>query len=579
MSDTFPRQATTPRFMDRVAARVAGFGRPATAFAIAPEPRSFGSFARGRQLLAGNFMFAGSLVEDQGGDLWAIAMPDAAFESELHSFRWLDDMAAVTDPRARDRAQQWISGWIAAHGTGRGPGWTPDITGRRLIRMVHHADFALQGRDEDARDAYFRALTRQTRYLARRWKSADPGLPRFEALAALICASLTLKGMTRMAQAAMAALDQECADRIDPLGSIASRNPEELLEIFTLLTWIAATRADAELTSSAAVSDALSRIAPTLRTLRHSDGGLARFHGGGRALEGQLDQALANSGIKHRHADGLAMGYARLSGGRTSVIIDAAPPPVQLGARTAHASTLAFELTSGRRPVIVNCGSGVSFGHDWHRAGRATPSHSTLCLQGRSSARLGPRDRAQFEPLLDGPRRVPVRMTRANDGLRFQAGHDGYLATHGLTHARTLELTHDGRALAGEDLLIAIEDDQRRRFNTAVTEGNHAGIPFQVRFHLHPDVEAQLDMGGIAVSLALKSGELWVFRHDGSGELRLEPSVFLEKNRLKPRATYQIVLSSAAQTHSTRLRWSLSKAQDTPVSIRDLNREGMDVAF
>ena len=170
-------------------------------------------------------------------------------------------------------------------------------------------------------------------------------------------------------------------------------------------------------------------------------------------------------------------------------------------------------------------------------------------------------------------------MTRANDGLRFQAGHDGYLATHGLTHARTLELTHDGRALAGEDLLIAIENDQRRRFNTAVTEGNHAGIPFQVRFHLHPDVEAQLDMGGIAVSLALKSGELWVFRHDGSGELRLEPSVFLEKNRLKPRATYQIVLSSAALTHSTRLRWSLSKAQDTPVSIRDLNREGMDVAF
>jgi hypothetical protein len=77
----------------------------------------------------------------------------------------------------------------------------------------------------------------------------------------------------------------------------------------------------------------------------------------------------------------------------------------------------------------------------------------------------------------------------------------------------------------------------------------------------------------------LKSGELWVFRHDGSGELRLEPSVFLEKNRLKPRATTQIVLSSLAKDHATRVRWSLSKAQDTPVSIRDLNRDGMDVAL
>ncbi len=86
-------------------------------------------------------------------------------------------------------------------------------------------------------------------------------------------------------------------------------------------------------------------------------------------------------------------------------------------------------------------------------------------------------------------------------------------------------------------------------------------------------------MGGIAVSMALKSGELWVFRHDGKGELRLEPSVFLEKNRLKPRATTQIVLSSRALEHTNRLRWSLSKAQDTPISIRDLNRDGMDVAF
>ena len=44
-----------------------------------------------------------------------------------------------------------------------------------------------------------------------------------------------------------------------------------------------------------------------------------------------------------------------------------------------------------------------------------------------------------------------------------QCGHDGYVATHGLTHARTLELTHDGRALAGEDLRRLGQQDQRER--------------------------------------------------------------------------------------------------------------------
>ena len=64
-------------------------------------------------------------------------------------------------------------------------------------------------------------------------------------------------------------------------------------------------------------------MAPTLRTLRHSDGGLARFHGGGRGLDGRLDHALLQSGNRDMNSDGLAMGFARLSSGRTSIIVDA----------------------------------------------------------------------------------------------------------------------------------------------------------------------------------------------------------------------------------------------------------------
>ena len=69
-------------------------------------------------------------------------------------------------------------------------------------------------------------------------------------------------------------------------------------------------------------------------------------------------------------------------------------------------------------------------------------------------------------------------------------------------------------------------------------------MPFAIRFHLHPDVDATLDMGGHAVSMQLRSGEIWMFRHDGRAKLTLEPSVYLEKGRLKPRACQQIVLSA-----------------------------------
>ena len=45
--------------LDRLALVRARRARPATGFTRHPEPRTIGAFARGRQLVAGNFLFAG----------------------------------------------------------------------------------------------------------------------------------------------------------------------------------------------------------------------------------------------------------------------------------------------------------------------------------------------------------------------------------------------------------------------------------------------------------------------------------------------------------------------------------------
>ena len=84
-------------------------------------------------------------------------------------------------------------------------------------------------------------------------------------------------------------------------------------------------------------------------------------------------------------------------------------------------------------------------------------------------------------------------------------------------------------------------------------------------------MDATVDLGGAAISMAQKSGEIWVFRHDGTHKLSLEPSVYLERNRLKPRASVQILLSGRVVDYASRVRWSLSKAQETAIGVRDLS--------
>ena len=159
-------KARRTRWMNGFHARVASLSRPAAAFTSTPEPRTIGTFARGRQITGGNFLFAGFLVQAPGTVIWDLPMPDEAFEAELHGFTWLDDLAAVGDIHATKRAQEWTHEWVRRFGRGKGMGWTPDLTGRRLIRWINHAILLLNGQESAVSNAYFRSLASQTIFLS-----------------------------------------------------------------------------------------------------------------------------------------------------------------------------------------------------------------------------------------------------------------------------------------------------------------------------------------------------------------------------------------------------------------------------
>jgi len=549
-------------------------------FVAPPEPLTIGTVPRGLELMAGRFLLAGHYVNAPQTAPWDLPAAQPAFEMALHGFEWLDDLAALGDDDARQTAQTWTFEWLTRFGRGRGPGWEPELAARRLTRWINHALLLLDGVDSDRRRRFMRALMQHAVFVARTWPLASGPEARIEAVAGLIQAALQLEGMGHHAAPACVALGRQCDAHIDAAGGIVTRNPEVLLEVFTQLTRAASVLSQAGVTVAPPHVSAIERIAPTLRALRHADGGLARFHGGGRGAEGRLDHALAASGVRGTRQSGAAMGFARLSGGRTSVIVDAAPPPPTAVSHAAHASTLAFELTSARRPVIVNCGAGHPFGPEWARAGRATPSHSTLGIEGVSSSRLGSGGLlggAEMPPLTDRPRHVGVERLSEGYATALRLSHDGYRPTHGLTHLRRLDLSADGRALMGEDTLGAMSAADRKLFARVVAATRLRGVRFMIRFHLHPDVEAALDPDGRSVRLDLRSGEVWHFRHEGDAALSLEPSVYLQRGRVRPRATSQIVLTGIVAEYPGQANWTFEKAAATPIATRDVAHEDIPI--
>jgi uncharacterized heparinase superfamily protein len=231
---------------NRIASRLSMLAKPPIGFVSQPEPRSIGDPVRGRQLAAGTLLFAGQTITAPDTTLWDIPVPDSDFTTAIQGCKWLDDMAAAGDGKARKTAQTWVWRWIKKYGHGSGPGWTPELAGQRLIRWLHHALFLLRGQDRAKTDVFLNSLAQQTIFLANRAHAAPPGLPRLEAQVGLIYASLSLEGMAKFLQPALDALGKECNTHIDIHGGIATRNPEELLEIFKLLTWAKAALTDSE---------------------------------------------------------------------------------------------------------------------------------------------------------------------------------------------------------------------------------------------------------------------------------------------------------------------------------------------
>ena len=549
------------RWVNRLHAIWACLSPPAAAFTMMSDTRVTGSVERGRRLAGGDFRFAGISLSAPGQDIWDLSMPSAEFEAAVHGFEWLDDLTAVCDLHTNRLAQDWTHDWIRRCRLGSGAGWTPELTGRRVLRWINLADQLLAGQGREKSDAFRRSLSAQAVFLSRRWKATRPGLPRFEALAGLIQASAALSGMESHMRRASRALARECRSSIDSQGAMASRNPEELLEVFFLLNWAAAALQAAGQPPENEHRAAVSAMAPVLRSLRHVDGSLARFHGGGRGTVGKLDWALANAAVRRVPRQQLAMGYARVAHGRTTMIVDIAPPAASAN---AHASTLAFELTCGMHPLIVNCGSGKAFGRKWRMVARTTSSHSTLDVEGYSSSRFGAASGVLgegAERTVRAPANVTLERNDYDDGTCIVAGHDGYRGRCGLNHWRTLHVDPEGGMLTGEDVLFATSGDGQKRFDALLSAERLAGVPFNIRFHLHPDVEVEMGAEGRDASMLLQNGEIWILRCPGDVQLTLEPSVFLESASTSPRSTNQVVLSGFAMEYSTRVSWIIAKAR------------------
>lgn len=492
--------------------------------------------SRGATIVGGRLTLDGVALT---GDPFAPNLElDAAALSELHGFRWLDDLAAVGTPDARSLGQTRVLGWLSRYPDGppskgwqTDPVWWPQTAGRRLLSWVSHGGMLLPGLDREAAAPIFAALHADLAHVMRSSAAAAPGAPRIEAMAGAAIAALSLRGAGEYIEPALTALAEAAPD------AFHTRRPEGLLERTALLLWAAELATEGGHPLPTPIRTTLDSALPVLRALRHADGSLPRAHGGGAGVPGRLDEVLqGRSRTGARVAEGLALGFGHIARGRATLICDLAPPP---RGPLAHAAALGFELTLGNHPLVIACGTGRRLPAPWPEASRATTAHSTLVLDNCSLTRLRP-DGALHPVSVVAEPAVPGRLA---------GWHDGWLVSHGVQHHRSLHLADDGLSLHGEDRLLPAAAGAQLRPDLTVT----------LHFHLHPHVAARLIGPTEGIALTLPSGEAWRFRTIGPAALAIEPSVWIEPGYPGPLGIQQITLRTTLGQMPQPLGWSFAR--------------------
>jgi uncharacterized heparinase superfamily protein len=494
-----------------------------------------GDSARGEVLLAGEFRFHSEAVHAPSPP-WRAGTSEA-WREELHSFRWLSDLAALGNEHAWEAARAWTADWLTHFDVYEREAWRADVIGDRLFAWLEYFDRLAV--DETLRAALLRSIARQARHLARVAHRETPGLKRLAALRGLI-AALAAQVLDRALARALKHFAREIEMQILPDGGHITRNPKAQLAALRYLVDARAALAASHNEIHGAIQQAIDRAAPMLRFFRHGDGQFALFNGANENDGTIIDRVLNRADAKGRAPTTAPhIGYERLRAGHSLVLFDCGKPPPAGFDTDYHAGPLAFEMSYGRERVIVNCGAYHGPSAEWRTAMRATAAHSTLIVGDTSSV-----DFRADGSVAAGP--VEVTAMRAEDaGAQWAAAsHDGYKKTHGLVHARQLFLAADGEDLRGEDRLTG-----------------RSGQGFAIRFHLHPNVQASLTQDGNAVLLRLPGGIGWRLRMQGA-VLSLAESIYVGDGGTEK--TRQIILDGHVGSNGAIVKWALRRETKRP---------------
>ena len=515
-----------------------------------PRPRNP---ERGRRIIAGEWRFGAAKINTpESCAPWGPPFPTPHFADRIHRFHWLRDVAAV-GPSGEAHARALTIAWVDRYGKWEPFAWRTSVTADRVVNMLCAGPWLSEGMDGPVRKDFIESLARQARHLLYSGEEEADPFGRFR-IAIALCLSGAALGEPGQIEDGLIRLEKECTRQILADGGHASRSPEALAEALMDLQLTEEFLLRLGVNAPAFLTRLQQRMSSMLSFFTLPGGGLLPANGGGDGSGGLAAAAM------RPYADTVArFSFARLSGFQRiqaedlTLYMDMGTGPERdLGGR-AHAGALGIHVCDGAETLITSCAAHADLEPAMREASRQTPAHSVLSAAGENSAIFMPDVESGLRAPV-GPAAISARRLEENDQYLLEGQHSGWRSRRGVIYRRRLYVGREGDQITGEDTLARPISDA----DAVQTEK----IPYEIRFHLHPDVKVAREEDGRTIFMGLPRTErLWRFRSEAL--LSLEDSRYWGAG--DTRRTLQIVIRGEAEPDGdgskppNRVRWGLKR--------------------
>lgn len=509
----------------------------------------------GKAMMSGRFVLAGARMSVQGsGDPWNRPSPNRIFAQELHRFSWLAPMMTQGIEGSKEAMRLFLL-WHQTFKTWTPFAWSEDVLPRRLINLSLFARRLCSQAHYEQTQILAQSIAEQSRHMLR--MSNNPAHLTTKAIA-LCVAGCVLEGKVGdgLRKKGLQALPKALRRVVLADGSHVSRSTEQGLDLLFDLLLIEDALAQRGMVQPEYLSTYITRLSRFVRTLTHPDGSLCAFQGSQSLSASQMATAFVHEDNRPIAASALPLvldhgRYHRLLGRSLLVFVDTGEAKAGPHGYASCDHPMSFEVSGGRDKLIV--GSGWNPDQCEQHALRTINAASSLTL-GEGSI-LSPIT-GKFGELLNfalGGYRYRIRHRRVDSessGTLLEMEHEGWRPKYGVKHERRLYIDPVRDELRGEDRLVQLESKPEAPL----------GVPYAIRFVLHPDVQASLARDKKSVLLRAPGGRGWWLRHD-SREVSFEKGTVYEKG--VARKTTTIALKGVCRLDgATRVRWKLAPAEN-----------------